>query len=159
MLQVTSVRRKSMHQAIEARPVSGTAILRHDERHLRRKAISLTNGVKIFIDLPETVLLTSEDELMLSDGSIVQINAADEPLYAVTTSDLNHLMELVWHIGNRHLAAEVSQERILIARDHVIKAMLEGLGATVTEITSPFNPVRGAYAGQHHGHHHHSSHP
>jgi urease accessory protein len=39
--------------------------------------------------------------------------------------------------------------------------MLEGLGATVTEIVEPFSPVRGAYSGHghsydhHHGHDHH----
>ena len=40
-----------------------------------------------------------------------------------------HLAELAWHIGNRHLAAAIEAERILILRDHVIRAMLEGLGA------------------------------
>ncbi len=58
-----------------------------------------------------------------------------------------HLAELAWHIGNRHLAAAIEADRILILRDHVIKAMLEGLGATVTDIVEPFTPVRGAYSG------------
>ena len=40
-------------------------------------------------------------------------------------------------------------------RDHVIKAMLEGLGATVTEVVEPFEPARGAYSG-HGGHQGHS---
>ena len=30
--------------------------------------------------------------------------------------------------------------RILIQRDHVLTTMLEGLGATVTEISEPFSP-------------------
>ena len=33
--------------------------------------------------------------------------------------------------------------------------MLEGLGATVSEVSEPFHPVRGAYSGGHaHGHGH-----
>ena len=73
-----------------------------------------------------------------------------------------HLAELAWHIGNRHLAAAIEADRILILRDHVIKAMLEGLGATVTDVVEPFTPVRGAYSGHGrtimaitHGHDHH----
>lgn len=158
MLQVASVRRKSDDQLADERPLSGTVVLRYDERHLRRKAISLTNGIRVFIDLPDPVILTAEDQLILDDGSIIEIEAADELLYSVTTSDLDHLIELVWHIGNRHLPAEISQDRILIARDHVIKDMLEGLGATVAEVVMPFNPVRGAYAGHHHDHNHNSQH-
>ena len=72
--------------------------------------------------------------------------------------DALHLTELAWHIGNRHLAAAVEPDRILILRDHVIKAMLEGLGATVTDVVEPFVPLTGAYSGHaahsHHGHDH-----
>ncbi|TIT61737.1 MAG: urease accessory protein UreE, partial [Mesorhizobium sp.] len=62
-----------------------------------------------------------------------------------------------WHIGNRHLAAGIEAHRILILRDHVIKAMLEGLGATVRDVSEPFKPVRGAYSGGH-GHAHAEAH-
>ncbi|TJX17772.1 MAG: urease accessory protein UreE, partial [Mesorhizobium sp.] len=51
----------------------------------------------------------------------------------------------------------IEAERILILRDHVIKAMLEGLGATVREVSEPFKPVRGAYSG-HGGHDHGHAH-
>ncbi|TIP85328.1 MAG: urease accessory protein UreE, partial [Mesorhizobium sp.] len=48
--------------------------------------------------------------------------------------------------------------RILILRDHVIKAMLEGLGATVSDVSEPFKPVRGAYSGHSHGYAHAEAH-
>lgn len=88
--------------------------------------------------------------------------AAPEEVYDIRARDAVHLTELAWHIGNRHLAAAIEAHRILILRDHVIKAMLEGLGATVSEVSQPFSPVRGAYSGHghdhshdHHGHDHH----
>ena len=99
---------------------------------------------------------------MIEDGGEVVVAAADEPLYEVFGQDPVHLMELGWHIGNRHLSAAIEVDRILILRDHVIKAMLEGLGAQVKEIVAQFKPVRGAYSGHgehahghdRHGHHH-----
>ncbi|RVC19167.1 urease accessory protein UreE, partial [Mesorhizobium sp. M7A.F.Ca.AU.001.01.1.1] len=36
---------------------SGRAILAHDERHLRRRAIELADGSKVLVDLPEPVAL------------------------------------------------------------------------------------------------------
>ncbi|MBZ9872399.1 urease accessory protein UreE [Mesorhizobium sp. BR1-1-9] len=138
---------------------SGRAVLAHDERHLRRRAIELSDGSKVLVDLPEPVALNDGDRLVLEDGRHVEIIAAPEEVYDIRARDAVHLAELAWHIGNRHLAAAIEAERILILRDHVIKAMLEGLGATVSEISEPFKPVRGAYSGGHdHGHAHGHSH-
>ena len=36
-------------------------------------------------------------------------------------------------------------DRILIRRDHVIEDMLRGIGATVRQVSEPFDPERGAY--------------
>ncbi|MEO3386990.1 urease accessory protein UreE [Mesorhizobium sp. CAU 1741] len=133
------------------------ATLAHDERHLRRRVLVLSGGEKVLVDLPEPVALEDGDVLVLDDGRRAGIAAAAEEVYEITARDQLHLAELCWHIGNRHLAAQIETGRILILRDHVIKAMLEGLGATVRDITAPFVPVRGAYSGQgySHGHHHH----
>ena len=135
-----------------------SAVLPHDERHLRRRAISLAGGEKVLVDLPEPVVLGDRDRLVLEDGRQVEIVAADEEVYDIRARDSVHLAELAWHIGNRHLAATIEAERILILRDHVIKAMLEGLGATVTDALLPFRPVRGAYSGPHAGHGHEHDH-
>ena len=132
------------------------AVLPHDERHLRRRAIETAAGDKVLVDLPEPVALGDGDRLVLEDGRQLEIVAAPEEVYDIRARDAVHLTELAWHIGNRHLAAAIEPNRILILRDHVIKAMLEGLGATVAEVSEPFNPVRGAYSG--HGHDHGHSH-
>lgn len=144
-------------QAAGAVPFA-VATLPHDERHLRRRAIDLKNGDKILVDLPKPVVLSDGDRLVLEDGRQVEIVAAEEEVYDIRARDPVHLAELAWHIGNRHLAAAIEAGRILILRDHVIKDMLEGLDATVTEIVERFQPVRGAYSGHDHGHAHHHDH-
>ncbi|GLS40444.1 urease accessory protein UreE [Mesorhizobium tianshanense] len=134
------------------------AVLAHDERHLRRRVIELAGGDRVLVDLPEPVALGDRDRLVLEDGRHVEIVAAEEPLYDIRAESAVHLAELAWHIGNRHLAAAIEAERILILRDHVIKAMLEGLGATVRDVSEPFVPVRGAYSGHAHAEAHAHSH-
>ncbi|MEN5279449.1 urease accessory protein UreE, partial [Brucella sp. TWI432] len=104
--------------------------LKHDERRVRRKTLILDNNDKVLIDLPEPISLRNGEALVLEDGSKVIVIAASEPLYSITARSAVHLSELAWHIGNRHLAAEISADRILILRDHVIKSMLIGLGAS-----------------------------
>jgi urease accessory protein len=134
-----------------------TIALAHDQRHLRRKLLHLDNDDVVMLDLKEPVMLADGDLLVLDTGDYVRIAATREPLYDIRSRDTLHLIELAWHLGNRHLPAEIQQDRILILRDPVIKAMLEGLGARVAEVTEPFQPMRGAYhgsGGHDHGHSH-----
>ncbi|MGU3399694.1 urease accessory protein UreE [Brucellaceae bacterium D45D] len=147
------------HDVNDAVP-AGHALLERDERHLRRKTITLENGEKIFCDFAQAVVLEHGDRLLLDDGREIEIRAMREELYEIHGRDPLHLTELAWHIGNRHLPAQIETGRILIARDHVIKSMLEGLGAKVTDVTEIFSPLRGAYSGGHHahGHDHHGHH-
>jgi urease accessory protein len=131
----------------------GTLTLDSSDRHLRRKLMTTDQGVQIMVDLPEPVPLADGDTLVLEDGRTIRIIAAKEELYEVRPGSIP-LRHLAWHIGNRHLAAQIDEDRILIRRDHVIRAMLEGLGATVTEVIGQFQPVHGAYHSHEHGHGH-----
>ena len=142
-------------------PPAGRVELPHDSRHLRRKALKLVSGDSVMLDLKDAVLFANGDRLVLEDGSMIEIVACPEELYEIHARDNLHLIQLAWHLGNRHLPAQIEEGRILILRDHVIRQMLEGLGAHVHEVVEPFQPVRGAYHSDHshgershHGHHH-----
>ncbi|WP_137131737.1 urease accessory protein UreE [Rhizobium sp. FY34] len=142
--------------------------LPHDLRHLRRKLLHLSNGDMVMLDLKEAVLFHDGDRLVLENGDTVEVKAAAEKLFEVRAKNRLHLIELAWHLGNRHLSAQIEEDRILILRDHVIRSMLQGLGATVLDVEEGFQPARGAYHahgghehahGAHdhaHGHAHHS---
>jgi len=131
-----------------------TITLEHAERRLRRKLLRLAGGDEIMVDFPQTVTLEHGSSLELEDGRLAGIVAADELLHEVRGRDTAHLVRLAWHIGNRHTAAQLERTRILIKRDHVLKTMLEGLGATVGNVTEPFFAEHGAYHS--HGDHSHA---
>jgi urease accessory protein len=138
-----------------------TVTVDFDDRFRRRKLYTGQGGLAFLLDLPEAQVLKEGDGLALATGGFVRVKAAPEPLVEVTAKDPQHLLRLAWHLGNRHLPAEIDAGRILIRHDHVILRMLEGLGATVRTVDAPFNPEGGAY-GEHnrapdhpHGHHHH----
>jgi len=127
-------------------------VLAHDERRLRRKLLVLQHGDEVLVDFPQTVTLNDRSVLQLDDGRLVEIIAADELLYEVRAATPAHLVRLAWHIGNRHTSAQLEDNRILIKRDHVLKIMLEGLGATVSNVTEPFFAEHGAYHSHGEGH-------
>ena len=146
-----------MHRAVAHLPANhgrGAAIdtitLAHDERRVRRKLLTGKNGTEVLVDFPNSVTLDHEGALELEDGRLIEVLAAREILYAVMAKDTAHLLRLAWHIGNRHTPAQLDADRILIKRDHVLKGMLEGLGAKVVDVTEPFFAEHGAYHSHSH---------
>jgi urease accessory protein len=139
----------------------GSVTLAYDDRHRRRLRLASDQGIDFLLDLAELCVLQEGDGLALSDGTWIEVKAKPEKLLEITADTRQHLLRLAWHLGNRHLPAQIEAGRILIRDDHVIAEMLGGLGAHLARIDAPFTPERGAYdaAGAHaaahiHGHEH-----
>jgi urease accessory protein len=137
------------------------------DRHRRRLALCADGGTEFLLDLAEAAALQDGGGLALESGGFVRVRAAAEDLLEVTARSADELARLAWHLGNRHLPAQIERERILIRADHVIGDMLRGLGASVRAISSPFDPESGAYDNSHrhehapdhdHGHDHDQGH-
>jgi urease accessory protein len=140
-----------------AQPAAESITLDHGQRHRRRMAMTGEGGLAFLLDLAEALPLRDGDGLLLEDGRIVEVRAAPEALAEITMPAGGDLVRIAWHLGNRHLPAELGRERIRIRHDHVIEEMVERLGARVVHVTAPFDPESGAYhAGPHDdGHHGH----
>ena len=126
--------------------------LDYDGRHRRRIVLTGASGAEYLLDLAEATHLRDGDGLQLPGGGILAVVAKPEPLLEIRARTPEALIRLAWHIGNRHLAAQVFADRILIRRDHVIAHMLEHQGAHVREIEAPFDPEGGAYQEHSHAH-------
>ena len=120
-----------------------------DDRHRRRLVMTGEAGTRFLLDLPQAAMLRDGDGLVLEDGSIVRVVGKPEALIEIAASDAAARLRIAWHVGNRHVEVQVVGEHLRIRRDHVLEAMLLGLGATLTPIEAPFDPEQGAYA---HGH-------
>lgn len=119
-----------------------------DNRHRRRIRLTTDRGVPVLLDLPKAVAMAHGDGLRLDGGGWLRINAAPEGLVEVRADDATQLARIAWHIGNRHFPAQIMDGAIRIRPDHVIEAMIVGLGGALTRMDAPFQPEGGAYGGQ-----------
>lgn len=135
--------------------VADTVVLDREDRHRRRMAMRGEGGLAFLLDLSEATVLEDGDGLVLEDGRIVRVRAAEEDVVAITAASPAELVRIAWHLGNRHLPTELHPDRLVIRRDHVIEAMVEGLGGRLAPTRAPFRPEGGAYGlGAVHGHDH-----
>jgi len=133
-------------------------VLPFEQRQKARQRARLAVGLDIGIQLPRGTVLRGGDQLRASDGTVLEIVAAREPVSTVWCRDLRRLAQVAYHLGNRHVALEIGAGWVRYLADHVLDALVTQLGLTVVHNDEPFEPESGAYGShdhaQGHGHTH-----
>jgi len=139
-----------------ARPLverAATLTLPFESRCKSRLAATLDSGEEVALLMPRGTILAHGDLLVADDGALVRVIAASEAILRVSATTPLDLMRAAYHLGNRHTPVEIGADYLQLEADPVLRAMLEGIGATVEGRTAPFHPEAGAYGGGHrHGH-------
>ena len=146
MIRATRVIRAD---ALAGAEIVDRIVLDHGDRHRRRMAMRGVGGLAFLLDLARPTVLDDGDALALEDGRLVWVEAAPERLLEVRAPSDHALKRLIWHIGNRHIPAEITDAAVFIAFDHVLAEMVRGLGGSAEPVERPFRPEGGAYAGGH----------
>lgn len=131
-----------------------TLALTAEERMRSRYQVESADQ-KIRWQLPRGAVLHHGDRLQTETGDVVvQIVAKPEPVLTVSAPTVLELVRAAYHLGNRHVALEVTSDYLRLAPDPVLKSMLEHLGLQIIEEVAAFQPEVGAYgqSGQSHAH-------
>jgi len=136
-------------------PPTDRLTLAYDQRRRSRYYTPLPSGEEFGYVLPPGTVLHHGDRLAAPDGRVVEIAAAVESVLEARTADALQMARAAYHLGNRHVAVEVGADTrggyLRLQADHVLAAMLEGLGCTLATVEAAFDPEGGAY-GQRHDH-------
>jgi urease accessory protein len=146
--------KRALEITASAEGASDTVALDLEGRRCRRHVVRTKAGETVLIDLAEAPRLKHGQGLLLEGGTVLGVEALPEPVIEIRAEDL---VRIAWHLGNRHLPTEIHSDALRIRPDHVIEAMLEGLGASLRRLEAAFEPESGAY-GQHHQSSHHHGH-
>lgn len=133
--------------------IDDTLELPFDLRQKSRLRVKLSSGQEAALFLTRGIILRGGDLLKSEDGLVVQVLAAQEPVYNVIAPTPRDLMCAAYHLGNRHVPLQIGDGWLRLEQDYVLRDMLLGLGMQVSEVVAPFEPEAGAYGGGHrHGH-------
>ena len=136
-----------------------------DVRQKSRFDATDSQGRALGVFLPRGTAVRGGDVLVAEDGSLIVVHAAPQPVLVVRHcaqhgSPLD-LLRAAYHLGNRHVALQLTPDRLLLEPDHVLADMLRQQHLIVSEASEAFEPEGGAYghAGHaHHGHDHEHAH-
>ncbi|HRH78747.1 MAG TPA: urease accessory protein UreE [Cellvibrionaceae bacterium] len=147
--------------ALAEKGVAGNlrVVANFSERQKSRHKTQTQCGKPVGWFLPRGIVLKEGDVLLCRNGETIAISAAPEDCSQVTCDDALTLMTAAYHLGNRHVPLQIGPGLLRYQRDHVLDAMVEGLGLEVQHLQLPFQPESGAYHGKSilqlgGGHHH-----
>lgn len=128
-------------------------LLPYDTRKKSRFKAQARSGQSWAVMLPRGHILRGGTVLQSEDGARVRVLAAEELISQAHGADPWILARAAYHLGNRHVPVQLGEGWLRYQHDHVLDAMVRGLGLEVETLNQAFEPEDGAYAGGH-GHHH-----
>lgn len=141
-----------------AKAQSSELVLPFDTRKKSRFKAQASSGEALAVMLPRGRILRGGDCLVDEDGGFVGVVAAPEAVSRAASTDPRLLARAAYHLGNRHVPLQIGAGWLCYQHDHVLDAMVRGLGLAVSAEQAPFEPEAGAYSASDSGARHDHSH-
>jgi urease accessory protein len=149
---------RAVDRHADQNPPSASLTLPYGTRQKSRFRARLDDGREAAVILPRGTLLRDGDVLVADDGTRTRVRAEAELVSVASAPDSLSALRAAYHLGNRHVPLQITQQQLVYLHDHVLDAMLRQLGLTVTDSQLPFEPESGAYGHAHAPHAHADEH-
>jgi len=130
-----------LHDADLSRLERDALVLTAEERRWGRRRVTTQAGRTLALALPTGSVLTPGDILHVGPGWYVVIEAAREPVLAVTPRSREEALRIAFEVGNRHFTLAIDGERLLVPDDPAMDQLLGRLGVAFDRVQSVFVPV------------------
>jgi len=122
-----------------------------------------SQGRQLAVLLPRGSVVRGGDVLVAEDGSLLQVQAAPQPLMVVRPCAEHgqpaDLLRAALHLGRRQVPVELHPDSLHFEPDHELAKLLGGMDLTVTEEQAGFEPEGADPLADGCGHEHEHPHP
>ena len=130
-----------VHDADLSRRERDRLVLTAEERRWGRRRVTTEKGRMLALALPTGSVLVPGEILYVALEWYVVIEAATEPVLAVTPRSREEGLRVALEVGNRHFTLAVDGERLLVADDPAMEQLLSRLGVSFERTQSTFVPI------------------
>lgn len=116
-------------------------VLTAEERRWARRRVRTRAGRELVLALPTGSLLTPGEVLHVDADWYLVIEAAEEPVIAVTPSSRDEAIRVAFEVGNRHFTLAIDGTRLLVPDDTAMKILLTRLGVSWARTRAVFAPL------------------
>ena len=140
-----------VHDADLSRRDRDLLVLTAEERRWGRRRVTTQAGRVLALALPTGSTLTPGDILHVAADWYVVVEAAPEPVLAVTPRSRDEALRIAWEVGNRHFTMALDGDRLLLPDDTAMVQLLGRLDVQFERVQSIFIPFGAGY--RHDSHH------
>jgi urease accessory protein len=116
-------------------------VLTAEERRWGRRRVTTRGGRELLLALPTGSTLQSGAVLHVGPDFYVALEAALEPVLAVTPHSREEALRVAFEVGNRHFTLALDGDRLLVADDPAMEQLLTRLGVDWARDRAVFNPI------------------
>jgi urease accessory protein len=116
-------------------------VLSAEERRWGRRRVTTEQGRELALALPTGSILSPGQVLHVGAGYYVVIEAAREPVLAVTPRSTDEAIRIAFEVGNRHFTIAIDGSRLLVPDDVAMEQLLGRLGVPWQRDRAVFVPV------------------
>ena len=130
-----------VHDADLSALEADAVVLTAEERRWGRRRVKTRAGRELQLALPTGSRLTPGDILYVGRGWYARIEAAPEPVLAVTPASFAEAVRIAFEVGNRHFTLGVDGSRLLIPDDTAMVQLLTRMRVSFERVQTPFEPL------------------
>jgi urease accessory protein len=134
-----------VHDADLSRLDRDTLVLTAEERRWGRRRVTTEKGRELALALPTGSALVPGAILHVAREWYVVIEAAREPVLAVTPRSHEEGLRVAFEVGNRHFTLAIDGERLLVPDDPAMEQLLERLEVEWRREEAVFIPLGAAH--------------
>jgi urease accessory protein len=124
-------------------------ILTSEQRRWPRARFQTQSGLELALALPSGARLEPGQVLCSGPVSYVIVEAAPEPVLAVTPRSHADALRIAFEVGNRHFPLALDGENLLVPDDPAMTQLLTRLGVSFTRALLPFLPLSHPHSHAH----------
>ena len=141
------------HEHVHDADLSGrekdTLVLKAEERRWGRRRVTTVGGRMLALALPAGTVMRPGDVLYVASDWYVMIEAAPEPVLAVTSRSREEGLRVAFEVGSRHFTLAVDGDRLLVPDDPAMDQLLTRLGVSFERVEAVFIPLGGGHRHEH----------
>jgi urease accessory protein len=126
-----------------------TLVLTSEQRRWVRGRFTTTRGREVALALPTGTVLSPGSIILVDANWYLKIEAAPEPVLALTPADTNDAIRIAFEVGNRHFPLAIHGRELLVPDDTAMVQLFDRLGARFERRQEIFNPIGHAHRHTH----------
>jgi len=116
-------------------------VLTAEERRWGRRRVITRAGRELALALPTGSVLAPGEVLHVGADWYVVVEAAAEPVLAVTPASRDEAIRVAFEVGNRHFAVGIDGDRLLVPDDPAMEQLLSRMGVVWERTRAVFSPL------------------